>query len=396
MSGTKSRLDEVLIAGGGVIGLACAWRAARRGLKVRVVERSQALAGEATGVAAGMLAPVGEASWGEEALLDLGLASLEMWEAFASELESDSGRSPGYRRCGALHVALDRDEAAELRRRLELHERLGLGSGWMLPGDCRGLEPALSPKVAGGLHAPDEAAADPVALANALEAAIRELGGEIELGAEIVGADLSDAPELTLADGRTLRAERLVVATGAWSGSAEWLPRDLRPPVRPVKGEILTLRGSATDPVCRGIVAGERVYMVPREDGRLLVGATVEEKGFDTTLTAGGVHELLREAYRVVPEVAELEFAGAATGLRPGSPDNAPIVGHAPGHSRVLLATGHFRNGVLLAPVTGEAVAAMLQGDAPRDGFERFSPDRFESRADPASATPPVETGAPR
>ena len=319
MSGTTTRPDEVLVAGGGVIGLACAWRASRLGMKVRVVERSEAVAAEATGVAAGMLAPVGEASWGEEALLDLGLSSLQMWDGFASELESDSGRAAGYWRCGALHVALDRDEAAELRRRLELHERLGLGSKWMLPGECHGLEPALSPKVAGGLHAPDEGATDPVALAQALAAAVRELGGEIELGAEIIGADLSDAPQLTLADGRKLRAERLVVATGAWSGSADWLPPDLRPPVRPVKGEILTLRGSAGDPVCRGIVASERVYMVPRDDGRLLVGATVEERGFDRTLTAGAVHELLREAYRLVPEVAELEFAGATPTMRRSS-----------------------------------------------------------------------------
>ncbi len=377
MSGTTSRVDEVLIAGGGVIGLACAWRAARRGLKVRVVERSEAVAAEATGVAAGMLAPVGEASWGEEALLDLGLSSLEMWDSFASELESDSGLEPGYRRCGALHVALDRDEAAELRRRLELHERLGLGSEWMLPGDSRRLEPTLSPKVAGALHAPAEGAADPVALAEALAGAVRRLGGEIELGSEIAAADLSGAPELTLADGRALRGERLVVATGAWAGTAEWLPPEARPPVRPVKGEILTLRGDAADPVCRGIVAGERVYLVPREDGRLLVGATVEERGFERTITAGGVHELLREAYRVVPEVAELEFLGATSGLRPGSPDNAPIVGPAPGHPNVLLATGHFRNGILLAPVTGEAVAAMLAGEQPPEGFERFSPARF-------------------
>ena len=210
MSGTTSRLDEVLIAGGGVIGLACAWRAARRGARVRVIERSDAVAGEATGVAAGMLAPVGEASWGEEALLDLGLSSLEMWEAFASELESDSGRAAGYRRCGALHVALDRDEAGELRRRLELHERLGLGSKWMLPGDCRGLEPALSPKIAGGLHAPDEAAADPVALAQALADAVRKQGGEIELGAEIVGCEplrrsRIDARRRQDAAGRTAR-----------------------------------------------------------------------------------------------------------------------------------------------------------------------------------------------
>lgn len=384
MSGFSNSADEVLVAGGGVIGLACAWRLARRGIPVRVLERSDSVVAEASGVAAGMLAPAGEASFGEEHLLEAGRRSLAMWGSFATELEEDSGESPGFRRCGALHVALDRDEAAALRRRLEHHERLDLGSEWLRPVACRALEPALSPKLAGGLHAPEEAVADPVALAAALSAAVRELGGEIELGADVTGAGFSDGVEVALADGRALRGRRLVLAMGAWSGAAEWIPAEARPPVRPVKGEILTLRGSADDPVCNGIVAGELVYMVPREDGRLVVGATMEERGFDRTVTAGGVHELLREAYRVIPEVAELEFCGAATGLRPGSPDNAPIVGPAPNLPQVVLATGHHRNGVLLAPATAETVTAIVAGDPVPESFERFAPSRFAEAGDRA------------
>ncbi len=371
--------DEVLIAGGGVIGLACAWRAAQRGLSVRVLERSDALAAGATGVAAGMLAPVGEASWGEESLLELGLHSMRLWDDFAAELTDKSGEPAGYGRIGALHVALDRDEAAELRRRHDLHRSLELDSQWLRPSECRELEPGLATKVTAGLHAPHEGAADPVALSSALAAAIAGLGGSIELGAEVTEARIDgDGIEVGVADGRRFDAERLVVATGCWSGSAEWLPAELRPPVRPVKGEILTLRGSG-EPLCDRIVAGERVYIVPRSDGRLLVGATLEERGFDTAVTAGGVHELLREAYRVLPDIAELDMLEARAGLRPGTPDNAPLIGVAESHPAVVFATGHYRNGVLLAPVTADAVAALLAGDPPPLDLEGFAPGRFSS-----------------
>ena len=177
-----------------------------------------------------------------------------------------------------------------------------------------------------------------------------------------------------------------MLAAGAWSGQAQWLP-DGVPPIRPVKGEILTLRGSADQPVCTGIVAGERVYMVPRSDGRLIVGATVEERGFETTVTAGGVHELLREAYRVVPEIAELELLEAAAGLRPGSPDNAPLLGRV-AESRgsgdvagLIIATGFFRHGILLTPAAAEICRQLLDGVAdPR--WAPFRPDRFAPTRD--------------
>lgn len=372
---------DALIVGAGVIGLACAWRAAQRGLRVCVLERDRVASG-ASGVAAGMLAPVGEASWGEEPLLRLGLASLEMWEGFAAELEAVGGPT-GYARCGALHVALDRDEAAELRRRHELHRELGLDSEWLRPSAARKVEPAVSPSITGALHAPHEAVADPDATCGTLAAAARAAGARIETGAEVAEARLADGGcELRLADGRELRGSRVVIAAGPWSGG-EWLPAEARAGVRPVKGEILTLRGDPGDPVCSGIVSSERVYLAPRADGRLIAGATVEERGFDVTVTAGGVHELLREAYRAVPEVAELEFAGARAALRPGSPDNAPLIGPVAGGAAIL-ATGHHRNGVLLAPATGEAVAAMLAGEEPAVDVAALSPARFEPAEAPA------------
>jgi glycine oxidase len=361
-----------------VIGLASAWRAAERGANVCVLERDRPAAG-ATAVAAGMLAPVGEASWGEERLLAFNFESLRRWPGFAEQLEEESGLETGFAQCGALHVALDRDEAEELRRRYELHRTLGLDSEWLPGRECRRLEPGLATAVRGGAHVPGEASTDPRKVVAALLAALERRGVPVHSGADVVGAERGDGSwRVEAADGRAFEAANLVLTAGSWSGLAKWVPGGL--PVRPVKGEILTLRGSADEPVCDRIVAGERVYMVPRADGRLVVGATVEERGFDTTVTAGGVHELLREAYRVIPEIAELELMDAAAGLRPGSPDNAPLIGPAPANG-LLVATGHFRNGVLQAPATAEGIAALLAGETPSMDLSPFAPQRFESHA---------------
>ena len=350
----------MVVVGAGVIGLACAWRAAQRGLEVLVVDREAPAAG-ATGVAAGMLAPIGELAFGEQRLLEMTTASAGLYPDFIAELEAASGSETHYRRCGALHVALDRDEAAELRRRHRLQRSLGLEAEWLTPGRCRALEPGLSPTIAGGVHAPGEAAIDPRALCAALLEALEREGAEVRSRAEVCEALIEDGriEGVRTADGAQLRARQVVLASGCWAGSADWLPAAVRPEVRPVKGQILTLRGPADDPVCGRIVASERVYVVPREDGRLVVGATVEERGFDTTVTAGGVYELLREAYRLLPEIAELELVDAAAGLRPATADNLPLVG--PGALKgLVLATGHYRNGVLLAPLTALQVTEAL------------------------------------
>jgi glycine oxidase len=379
---TDTSYDAIFV-GGGVIGLACAWRAAQRGADVCVLERDRPAAG-ATGVAAGMLAPVGEASWGEETLLALNRESLWRWPAFAEELEAEAETEVEFVARGALHVALDRDEAEELRRRYELHRSLGLESEWITGRECRALEPGLATAVRGGAHVPGEASVDPRRLAAALLGALDRRGVPVHSGLEAVSAARDGGSWLLeTGDGREFSARTLVVTSGCWSGRLDWLPAEARPPVRPVKGEILTLRGAADEPACERIVAGERVYLVPRADGRLIVGATVEERGFDTTLTAGGVHELLREAYRVLPEISELELLEATVGLRPGTPDNAPLIG--PGLvDGLLVATGHFRNGVLQAPVTADSIAALLAGEGPPVDLAPFSAERFAKRT-PAS-----------
>ncbi|MGH2989074.1 MAG: glycine oxidase ThiO, partial [Solirubrobacterales bacterium] len=299
-----------------------------------------------------------------------------------AELEQASGRPVGYRRCGALHVALDRDEAEELHRRHELQRSLGLGAEWMRPARLRELEPGLAPACTAGVLAPEEGEVDPRALVAALVAASEAAGAEVIAGIEASEAVIEGdrLRGVRTADGSELRGDHVVLAAGPWSGRTAWLPPDAVPPVRPVKGQVLQLRGPADGAVCERIVATERVYVVPRGDGRVAVGATVEERGFELTVTAGGVHELLREAYRVLPEIAELELTEALAGLRPGTPDNAPLIG--PGElDGLVVATGHYRNGILLAPITAEAVAALLAGDEPPPEAAAMAPSRFQRAA---------------
>lgn len=376
MNGERS--PDVLVVGAGVVGLACAWRAAQAGLEVRVLERDEPGSG-ASGVAAGMLAPVGEASWGEEAILEAALASHALWPEFAAELEAASGAPARLLTSGALHVALDRDEAAELRRRHELMASLGLEAEWLSGTACRELEPGLAPGIFGGVHARHEAGVDPGAVVASLRVACERAGVEIRSRVEVRGLlggrRGSRVEGAVAADGTHHAARAVVLAAGAWSG-LDWVPEPARPPVRPVKGQILTLRGPAQAPIAGRIVVTERVYLVPRADGRLIAGATVEEMGFDTTVTAGGVHELLREAYRTLPDVAELELERAVAGLRPGTPDNAPLVGPSAVEG-LILATGHFRNGFLLAPLTARGVVAALVGSEPPAELAVADPARF-------------------
>jgi glycine oxidase len=317
----------------------------------------------ASRVAAGMLAPVGELAFGEPQLLEMTIAAAARFPGFVEELESATGAATGYARQGALHVALDRDEAAELRRIHELQLSLGLDAEWLSPRRCRELEPGLAPSFNGAVHAPREARVDPRALSAALLRGLAAEGVMVRTETPAASALLEDErlAGVVTENGEELWAEQVVLAAGAWSGELEWLPEAGRPPVRPVKGQILELRARDGETPCERIIASERVYLVPRGDGRLVVGATVEERGFDTAVTAGGVLELLREAYRLLPDVIEMELVEAAAGLRPGTADNLPLVGRSPLEG-LLWATGHYRNGILLAPLTGEAIADLLAG----------------------------------
>lgn len=344
-------------------GLASAWRAAQSGLRVVVLERDRPGAG-ASAVAAGMLAPVTEADFGEDALLGLNLESAALWPAFAAELEELTGMATGYRRTGALAVAVDRDDAEELRRVHHLQRSLGLDAEWLVPSAARRAEPGLAPRIAGAIDAPAEAQADPVALIAALTRAVELAGGEIVQSQ--IAAITTDGDRVTgvsTRDAGDIAAGAVVLAAGAWSGQIGGLPPELAPQVRPVKGQLLHLRARpGAAPIAERIIRTPRCYIVPRPDGRVVIGATSEERGFDTTVDAGAIHRLLEAAWEVLPDVLELEFERALAGLRPGTPDNRPLIGPA-GLDGLVVATGHYRNGILLAPVTAARVASALAGE---------------------------------
>ena len=364
---------EAVVVGAGLIGLACAWRVAQRGMSVLVLERHVVGAG-ASGVAAGMLAPVTEADFGEEELLGAGLAARRMWPAFARELEEATGLGCGYSASGALVVAADRDDAEELRRLHSFQRSLGLDAEWLAPRECRRLEPGLSPRVAGGILAPQDGHVDPLATLRALREALAAAGGELVEGAavdDLVRTDGKVTGVRTAAG--TVSAETVVIAAGAWSTNLS----PTAPAIRPVKGQIMELRARRGAEAPTRIVRTPRCYLFGRDDGRVALGATVEEQGFDHAVTANGVYRLLEAAWEVFPEVGELEIVSVRAGLRPGSPDNSPVVCRG-GEDGLVWATGHYRNGVLLAPLTGRAVADLLaEGSAPEE-IAAFSPGRFE------------------
>ncbi|HET6831477.1 MAG TPA: glycine oxidase ThiO [Solirubrobacterales bacterium] len=364
---------DLVVAGGGLIGLACALEAAADGREVLVVDAGGAE--RASEVAAGMIAPVGEASWGVEGLLAAGLDSARRWPEWAERLEARGGEPVGYRRCGSIHVALDRDEAAELRRIHALHDELGLGSRWLTSGQCRRLEPGLSTDVGAGFEAPGEAEVDPRVALAALRAGCAATGVRVEAGrVQRVLIDDGAARGVELEDGAQVRATAVLLAAGARLGAL--CPAGAEVPVRPVKGEVVRLRARPGEQPCERIVGCERVYVVPRASGEVVVGATVEDRGFDLRVTAGGVHELLREAYRAVPGIAELELVGCAAGLRPATSDNEPAIGWT-GVEGLMIAGGHHRNGVLLTPFTAAVVGALLRGEEPPAPAAALSPLRF-------------------
>ncbi|WP_404188370.1 glycine oxidase ThiO [Streptomyces tauricus] len=382
---------DVLVVGGGIIGLVTAWRAAQRGLTTALVDPEPG--GGAAQVAAGMLAAVTELHYGEETLLGLNLASARRYPDFVAELTGATGQDLGYRRCGTLTVALDADDRAHLRELHALQSRSGLESEWLSGRECRRLEPMLAPGVRGGLRVDGDHQIDPRRLTAALVTACERAGVVFHrMWAERLTVVRDRARGVVASDGTELSAGQVVLAAGSLSGRLAGVPEYVLPPVRPVKGQVLRLAMPEPPPALTGpnapflsrtvraVVRGSHVYLVPRENGELVVGATSEELGWDTTVTAGGVYELLRDAHELVPGITELPLVETRAGLRPGSPDNAPLLGptELPG---LLLATGHHRNGVLLTPVTGDALAhALTTGELPEEA-RPFTPGRFDAAA---------------
>ena len=370
---------DVAVVGAGVIGAAVAWRAAQRGLSVVLID--DAPGSGASYAAAGMLAPVSEASYGEEPLLRLGAESLRRYPAFLAELRSTGARAVAHSTAGTLLVALDEDDLRALEERRRFLDELGLCVRTLRGRECRREEPLLTPRLRGGLAVDGDHAVDPRQLLGAsLHAAgrvgVRRLPARV-VDVSVVGGAVRG---VRCADGTAVDAGQVVLAAGAWSGALPGLPAGSAPPVRPVKGQILRLRGPAgplaLGRTVRGDVGGRPVYCVPYGDGRVAVGATVEDRGFDTRVTAGAVRELLDAALVLVPALGELELVEATARPRPATPDNAPLLGpgRLPG---LVLATGHYRNGVLLVPATADAVADLLTTGALPDWAAPFNPERF-------------------
>jgi glycine oxidase len=376
------------IIGGGVIGLGIGWRLAQAGCPVEIFERGEAGKG-ASWAAAGMLAAGVETEPGELGLHALNRASQLAWPAFAAELEAASGQSVELRSEGTLMVALNRDDAAQLRYTYDFQRGHGIALDWLSGAAAREREPFLHPNLAAAVFCAGDHQVENRKLVRALRAAFLAAGGTLHehcavarvetAGGRVAGVNLG---------AQHVAADIVVLAAGAWSGEIAGLPALARPPVRPIKGQMLSLRMDPAAPLLRHVVWTPRVYLVPRSDGRLIVGATSEERGFDADLTAGGVFSLLEGAWRALPGVEELPIDEMWVGFRPGSRDDAPVLG--PGAVEGLVyATGHHRNGILLTPVTANAVADYILNGVVAESIEPFGMGRFA----PAGKVPSEEKG---
>jgi glycine oxidase len=365
---------DVIVIGGGVIGCSVAWRAAEHGLRVLLLERDRIGHGS-THAAAGMLAPVAEADFGSagRALLELGMASLALWPGFAQDLAQASGTPSRLRSDGTLILARDRDAAEALERELAYRLELGLEVSRIAPSRARELEPALAPTVRLALEIPSESTVDPRWVCEALALSARGAGAQLREQCSVVGFTRSGGrvSGVVLDDGERLEAEHVVLAGGAWSGQIAAIP------VRPVKGQIMRLRDPAGPGLITRTLRFEHGYLVARGDGGYVLGASVEERGFDVRVTAGPMFELLRDASELVPGLLELEIEELSAGLRPGSPDNLPLIGlgHEDG---LIMACGHHRNGILLAPITAGLVLDAIDGAAPA---QDVAPARYGEQA---------------
>jgi glycine oxidase len=367
---------RVVVIGAGVIGLGIAWRLAGRAT-VTVFDRGKAGSG-ATHAAAGMLAACCEAEPGEEALVALGRESQARWPAFAEEIKRASGIDVELRDEGTLLLALTADDQATIAHHLEFQRRLDLPLEWLSAAATRAREPHLAGKIAGALFSPQDHQVDNRKLVRALRIAAESVGATIceDRPVKEVIVQGGRAKGIALEDGTEAAADIVVLAAGAWSRGIGGVPPDRRPPIRPVKGQMLALRMDARAPLVSHVLWAPGVYLVPRRDGRLIVGGTVEEKGFDDTITAGGMLTLLEAAWRAIPAIEELPIDEVWVGHRPGSRDDAPILGPGP-LDGLFYATGHHRNGILLAPVTADAMARLILDNIIDPAIRPFGLERF-------------------
>ena len=372
---------KILIIGGGVIGLGIGWQLAKAGAAVTIHDRGQAGRG-ASWAAAGMLGPIAEAHSDELDLLKLSNQSLARYPGWVNELEAETEMSIGYRAEGTLIIAIEPDDMYQLEHAYALQQNLGLNVEWLSGREARQIEPALSPYVTAAIRCETDHQVDNRLMAQALQRAYQGRGGMLHQNSTIerIVIENGTATGVQTQDGFQ-GADMCILAAGCWSGHINGLPETIIPPVRPVKGQMLALQmreGITIKNVIRTVKARypTPVYLVPRTDGRLIVGATTEELGFDTDLTVGGIYELLRGAFEAVPGVYELPLIETWTGLRPGSRDNAPILGKT-SVENLIYATGHYRNGILLTPITAYEIAKLVLTGETSETIAPFQLDRF-------------------
>jgi glycine oxidase len=382
-AGYKSR-QTIAIIGGGVIGLSIGWRIAQAGVQVDIFERDKA--GQAASwAAAGMLAAASEVEPGESALFALSHRSQELWPDFAAEIAAASGIDVQLRTEGTLSIALNPDDLGRLRRVFDLQKSLGIESHWLSRTEALALEPHLNPRLAGGIFAPGDHQVDNRLLVEALKHCFESAGGRLHEDAGDVAVKIRDRRAVGVEAGGVFHpADTVIAAAGAWVPLIPGLPVEARPPVRPVKGQMLALAMDPAAPILTHVLWTPKAYLTPRRDGRLIVGATTEERGFDLSITAGGMLSLLDSAWRALPGIEELPIIETWAGSRPGSRDDAPILGRTDIEG-LILACGHHRNGILLTPITAQAIANLvLTGDIDASiadfGMARFTgiPERTE------------------
>lgn len=372
---------KIIIIGGGVIGLGIGWQLAKAGAAVTIYERAE-VGRAASWAAAGMLAPLAEAHSEEPELLKLGCQSLDRYPQWTAELEADAEMSIGYRVEGTLIVGLEPDDTHQLHHIYAAQQHLRLDVNWLNGREARDIESALSPRVTAAIHCASDYQVDNRRMVTALQRAYQASGGVLHEKSAIERIVIKNGIATGIqVHGDFQDADIVILSAGCWSAQIRGIPDAILPPVRPVKGQMLALQmeeGIAINSVIRTVRARYPVpvYLVPRADGRLIVGATSEEMGFDTRLTAGGVFELLRGAWEAVPGVYELPILETWTGLRPGSRDNAPILGKTP-IENLIYATGHYRNGILLTPITAYEIAKLILTGETSETIHPFQLDRF-------------------
>ena len=373
---------KILIIGGGVIGLGIGWQLAKTDASVTIYEQAEA-GRAASWAAAGMLAPLAEAHTEEPDLLKLGCQSLACYPQWVQELETDAEMSIGYRVEGTLIVGLEPDDTHQLQHLYRAQQDLGLDVTWLTGREAREIEPALSPRVTAAIRCETDHQVDNRLMVKALGRAYQRYGGVLHENSAVGNIHIENgiAVGVKTRNGEKQNGDVIVLSAGCESAQIEGIPDTIRPPVRPVKGQMLALQmeaGITVKNVIRTVRARypTSVYLVPRADGRLIVGATSEEMGFDTRLTAGGVFELLRGAWEAVPGIYELPLLETWTGLRPGSRDNAPILGETP-IKNLIYATGHYRNGILLTPITAYEISKLILTGETSETIASFRLDRF-------------------